>query len=72
MFKRLLQKVTNTKPDEPKGDTMYCVGPDGKPTNMALHEALMEDVDDSEFIQQTYEELKAQGASEEILSLFKK
>lgn len=67
MFKRLLQ---NLKKEEPKGDTMYCVGPDGKPTNAALHEALMEDVDDSEFIQQTYEELKAQGAPENILSLF--
>jgi len=67
MFKRLLQ---NLKREEPKGDTMYVVGPDGKPTNEALHESLMEDVDDSEFIRQTYEQLKAEGASEEILSLY--
>jgi hypothetical protein len=68
MFKRMLGFLRKS---DPKGDTLCVVGPDGKPTNAALHELLLEGVDDEKYRKQSYEELKASGASEEVLALFK-
>ena len=62
------QEKNVEKGGKSEGDTMYeMVG--GKPSNAALHEAIMEDVEDDN--EDIIAFLIADGASEEIISLYR-
>lgn len=59
------------KKSEESLDCAHVVDATGKATNAELHEAIMNGVDDYDLRKETFEYMKASGASPEVLKLFK-